>query len=126
MLSYMEPDAPPSSPPAGWALTRELPPGYVEEKSRPGKKLGIAFLVLMAIGFILNIFGYWVRFQSTSTPVASNPASQFHAGQVFSAIGFAFIMAGIGFGVVSIVMRIRSLRSATEGSAHGQDSVPSD
>jgi hypothetical protein len=109
-------------PPAGWALTRDLPPGYVKETARPGMRLWIVYLVLLAIGFMLTTFGYWVRFQSTSsTTAASNPEAQFRSGQEISAIGSVFIVAGLVLAVVSIVMRVRSTRGATERPAPGSD-----
>ena len=80
-------------------------------------------LVLFAIGAALNIFGYWVRFQSTSnTTASSDPAEQFHSGQVFSAIGLLFIAAGLVFAVVSIVLRFTSSPSTAESAASSRDS----
>jgi hypothetical protein len=118
----MEPTASPPSPPAGWALTQDLPPGYVKEKARPGTRLWIAYLILFAIGSILNIFGYWVRYQSTSTTAANNPAAQFHSGQVMSAIGFLFIVAGLVVAIVAIAVRVSSPRGTSDGSASRSDS----
>lgn len=114
MGSDSSPGSPPSPPP-GWALTQDFPPGYVEETLRPGMRLWIAFHALFVIGCILNIFGYWVRFQSTSpTTMATDPAAQFHSGQVISAIGFVFIIAALVVAVVSIVVRIRGSQGAPE------------
>ena len=110
------------SPPAGWALNQDVPPGYSKVEVRPWKNLWIVNLVLIAIGAVLNIFGYWVRFQSiSSTTAASDPAAQFHSGQVFSAIGLVFIVAGLVFAVVSLVVRFRSSPITTGGSAPSRD-----
>ena len=119
ILRLMESDASTPSPPAGWALSQDVPPGYEMKVVRGRTKLWIAYLVLFAIGAVLNIFGYWVRFQSTSsTTAASNPAEQFHSGQILSGIGFVLIVAGLVVAVVSMVVRIRS---TTDGSAPTRD-----
>jgi hypothetical protein len=118
----MQSNASTPSPPAGWALTQDVPAGYEKREVRPWAKLWVVYLVLFAIGTVLNLFGYWERRQSTtSTTAASNPAEQFHSGQVFSGIGLLFIVAGFVVAVASMVVRIRSLRGTTDGPAPSRD-----
>jgi formate hydrogenlyase subunit 3/multisubunit Na+/H+ antiporter MnhD subunit len=95
--------SPPPSPPVGWALTHDLPPGYTKKKPRPGGSLWIVFLILTVIGSSLSIVGLWVRSQADSwTAAAPNPVAQFHSGEVISAIGSVFFVAAFVVAVVSI------------------------
>ncbi len=117
---------PPPSPPVGWALTQDLPPGYTKDKPRPGQSLWIVFLILAVIGSSLSMVGLWVRSQSDSwTTAAPNPVAQFHSAEVISAIGSIFFVAAFVVAVVSIASGFPWKRetSATAAPSSQSDEV---
>lgn len=120
----MESDVSPHSPPAGWALNHDVPPGYEKKKPRPGTALWIVYLVLFAVGVILNLFGQWVSSQSTSwTTAALNPVAQFHSGQVISAVGGIVMWVSLGFAIAALAMGF-GRRHSTEDSPSSGTSGP--
>jgi hypothetical protein len=106
------PDHPPDSPPAGWALTHDLPPGYRVEAPRPGQRL--VYLLLFAVGSLLSLFGGWVSFQAHSPIGAVGQSGQIQAGQAISGTGFLLVVIGLVVACVSIGLRLRGSRPADD------------
>lgn len=72
-MDHPEREAPPPSPPVGWAQTSDFPPGFEHKPLSRREIIGIISVVCLAIAGVLNVIGVY---QTGNSSRAAFPTSQ--------------------------------------------------